>query len=225
MQFQVNGENIGDPTAITNGRATLNTAVNGIAGSNTLAVLYEGDATYDQTTSSSIPITVSQFWLTSTGANASVGSAAIATVNVNVANNYTNLINLTCTMPSNLTEGVCFMDPNSITGTGAVHVTVNTTPAHSLSSKANGRPRWLAASGGVSFACVVLLILPRRRWRNSTLSVLAILAIAFTIVGCGGSAKTDPGTAKGTYTVVVTGTAGGGSSQYQTSVNVPITIQ
>ena len=29
----------------------------------------------------------------------------------------------------------------------------------------------------------------------------------------------------GTYTVVVTGTAGSGSSQYQASVNVPITIQ
>ena len=60
---------------------------------------------------------------------------------------------------------------------------------------------------------------------EARLSVLAILAIAFTIVGCGGSAKIDPGTAKGTYRVVVTGTAGGGSSQYRTSVNVPITIQ
>jgi FtsP/CotA-like multicopper oxidase with cupredoxin domain len=225
VQFQVNGENIGDPTAITNGQATLNTAVNGIVGSNNLAGLYEGDATYDQTTSSSIPIMVSQFGLTSTGATASVGSAAIATVNVNVANNYTNLINLTCTLPPNLTEGACFVDANTITSTGTVYVTVNTTPAHPLSSTLNGRPGWLAASGGVSFACIVLLILPRRRWRNSALSVLAILAIAFTIVGCGGSAKTDPGTAKGTYRVVVTGTAGGGSSQYRTSVNVPITIQ
>ena len=41
----------------------------------------------------------------------------------------------------------------------------------------------------------------------------------------GGTAKTDPGTPKGTYTVVVTGTAGSGSSLSQTSVNVPITIQ
>ena len=60
---------------------------------------------------------------------------------------------------------------------------------------------------------------------EARLSVLAILAIAITIVGCGGSAKTDPGTAKGNYRVVVTGKAGGGSSQYRTSVNVPITIQ
>ena len=54
---------------------------------------------------------------------------------------------------------------------------------------------------------------------------LILMAILFTVVGCGGAAKTDPGTPKGTYTVVVTGTAGSGSSQSQTSVNVPITIQ
>jgi hypothetical protein len=55
--------------------------------------------------------------------------------------------------------------------------------------------------------------------------MLAILAIAFTAIGCGGALKTDPGTAKGTYMVVVTGIAGTGSSRYQTNVNFPITIQ
>ena len=81
-------------------------------------------------TSPSIPVTVSQFGLTSSGTTAAVGAAAIATVNVNVANNYTNLINLTCTLPSNLTESACFINPTSITGTGQVQLTVNTTPAH-----------------------------------------------------------------------------------------------
>ena len=55
--------------------------------------------------------------------------------------------------------------------------------------------------------------------------VLSFMAILFTVIGCGGTAQTDPGTPKGTYTVVVTATAGSGSSQDQTSVNVPITIQ
>ena len=54
---------------------------------------------------------------------------------------------------------------------------------------------------------------------------LAFLAILFTVIGCGSTAKIDPGTPKGTYTVVVTGTSGSGSSLSQTSVNVPITIQ
>ena len=54
---------------------------------------------------------------------------------------------------------------------------------------------------------------------------LSFMALLFTVTGCGGTAQTDPGTLKGTYTVVVTATASSGSSQDQTSVNVPITIQ
>jgi FtsP/CotA-like multicopper oxidase with cupredoxin domain len=226
VQFQLNGESVGDPATITNGQAALTTAVNGNVGSNNLTALYEGDTNYDATTSSSIPITISQFALTSTGATAAVGAAAIANINVNVANNYTNLINLTCTLPSNITESACFVNPNSITGTGTVQLTVNTTPAHPTSSKLNSRPGWLIAGGGMSLACVVLVILPRRRWRDTTLCALALVAITLIVIGCGGgSAKTDPGTTAGTYTVVVTGIAGSGSSQYQTSVNVPITIK
>jgi FtsP/CotA-like multicopper oxidase with cupredoxin domain len=226
VQFQLNGENVGDPAAITAGVATLSTQVGGNVGSNNLTAFYEGDTTYAEVTSSSIPITISQFGLTSSGAKAAVGASAIATVNVNVANNYTNLINLTCTLPSTLTESACFINPTSITGTGQVQLTVNTTPGHPTSSKLNGRPGWRVAGGGTSLACIALLIFPRRRWRNAALSGLALLAIAFTIVGCSsGSAKGDPGTAPGTYTIVVTGTAGSGSSQYQASFNVPVTIQ
>jgi hypothetical protein len=55
--------------------------------------------------------------------------------------------------------------------------------------------------------------------------VLTLMAILFTAIGCGGSGKTDPGTPKGTYSVVVTGTAGSGTSLSQTTINVPITIQ
>ena len=225
VQFQLNGQNVGDPAAVTNGQATLATAVDGNVGSNNLVAFYEGDTTYAEVTSPSILITVSPFGLTSSGTTAAVGAAAIASVNVNVANNYTGLINLTCTLPASLTESACFVDPASITGTGTVQLTVNTTPAHPSSSKVNSRPGWLAAGGGASLACIVLLILPKRRGRNIALSMLAILAIAFTVIGCGNAAKTDPGTAKGTYTVVVTGTAGSGSSQNQSSVNVPVTIQ
>ena len=225
VQFQLNGQNVGDPTPITNGQATLATPLNGTAGMNNLVALYEGDATYTEATSPSVPITLSQFGLTSNGAAAAAGSAAIATVNVNVASGYTNPISLSCALPAGLTEGACFVNASSITGTGQVQLTVNTTPPHPLSSRLNKSPGWLAAGGGASLACVVLVILPRRKWRTTSISVLVVLAIAFTVVGCGGTAKTDPGTAQGTYMVVVTATAGSGASQYQSSVSVPITIQ
>ena len=225
VQFQLNGLNVGNPVTLTNGQATVTTAVNGNSGANNLTAFYEGDATYMESVSANIPITISNFALASSGTTAAVGSAAIAPVTVNVANNYTTPISLTCTMPASLIQSACFVNPKSITGTGQASLTVNTTPPHPQISRRTGAPGWLAAGGGASFAGVFLLALPRRRWRGKAMFVLTFMAILFTVIGCGGTAQTDPGTPKGTYTVVVTATAGSGSSQDQTSVNVPITIQ
>ncbi len=225
VQFQLNGLNVGNPVTLANGQATLTTTVNGNSGANNLTAFYEGDATYMESVSATVPITISNFALASPGTTAPLGSAAIAPVTVNVANNYTTAITLTCTMPASLVQSACFVNPNSVTGTGKASLTVNTTPPHPQISKRAGAPGWLTAGGGASFACVILLALPRRRWRGKAMFVLSFMAVLFTIIGCGGTSQTDPGTPKGTYTVVVTATASSGSSQDQTSVNVPITIQ
>jgi FtsP/CotA-like multicopper oxidase with cupredoxin domain len=225
VQFQLNGMNVGSPAPIASGQATLTTAINGDAGTSNLTAFYQGDSTYTESTSAAVPLTISNFALSSPGTTAAVGSAAIAPVTVNVASDYTTAISLACTLPANLTESACFVNPGAITGTGHVSLTVNTTPAHPLSSRQSGKPAWLAAGGGASLACVLILGFPRRKWRSMTMLLIALMAVTFTVIGCGGTAMTDPGTAKGTYTVVVTATAGSGSSTYQTSVNVPITIQ
>jgi FtsP/CotA-like multicopper oxidase with cupredoxin domain len=224
VQFQLNGLNVGSPLTLANGQATLITTVNGDSGANNLTAFYEGDAAYQESLSANIPITISNFALASPGATAAVGSAAIAPVTLNVANNYTTPISLTCAMPASLTQSACFVNPKSISGTGQASLTVNTTPPHPQSSKGNTNAL-LAAGGGASLACVFLFALPRRRWRGMAMFVLTFMAILFTVIGCGGTAQTDPGTPKGTYTVVVTATASSGSSPDQTSVNVPITIQ
>jgi len=227
VQFELNGINVGNPVTLVSGAATLSTPVNGVTGASSLTAFYEGDSNYAESVSSAVPITISNFSLTSLGTTAPVGTAAIASVTVNTATNFTSLINLTCTMPSTLTQSACFVNPSSITGTGQVSLRVNTTPPHPLTSKLNRGPGWFAASGGASLACLVMLALPRRRRRGSILVVLIGLACLFTAVGCsgGGAAATDPGTPKGTYNVVVTGTAGSGTSQSQVSANVPITIE
>ena len=137
VQFQLNGVNVGNAVTIANGEATLTTPIDGNVGSNNLTAFYEGDTTYTESISASIPITISSFALTSSGTTAAVGAAAIANVAVNVADNYTSAISLTCTMPSNLTESACFVNPNAATGTGQVQLTVNSTPAHPLSVQAN----------------------------------------------------------------------------------------
>jgi hypothetical protein len=226
VQFQIDGNNVGNPVMLANGQATLTAPVDGAVGSNSLTAFYQGDGTYMESASAAIPLTVTAFALSSKGTTAAVGAAAIASVTVNVANGYTTPISLTCTMPATLTESACFVDPGSITGTGQVSLTVNTTPAHPQNSKRTEGPRWYAASGGPALACVFLLTLPRRRWRGKAMLVLSFIAVVFTAIGCdSGTPKTDPGTAKGNYTVVVTGTTGSGASQFQTTVNVPITVQ
>jgi FtsP/CotA-like multicopper oxidase with cupredoxin domain len=225
VQFQLNGLNVGNPVTLTNGQATVTTTVNGNSGTNNLTAFYEGDATYMESVSANIPITISNFALASSGTTAAVGSAAIAPVTVNVANNYTTPISFTCTMPASLIQSACFVNPKSITGTGQASLTVNTTPPHPQISRRTGAHGWLVAGGGTSFASVFLFALPRRRWRGKAMLVLTFMAILFTVIGCGGTTETDPGTPMGTYTVLVTATAGSGSSQDQTSVNVPITIQ
>jgi FtsP/CotA-like multicopper oxidase with cupredoxin domain len=225
VQFELNGASVGGVVPLLNGMATLTAAVNGNIGSNDLTAFYQGDSTYAESLSTAIPVTISTFALSSPGATAAIGSAAIAPVTVNVANGYTAAITLTCAMPASLTEAACFVNPNSTSGTGKISLTVNTTPAHPLSSELRGEPGWFAASGGVSLAYVFLLVLPRRCWRGKAMLLLAMLAAAFTTIGCSGGANTDPGTAPGTYNVVVTGVGGSGSSQYQTTVSVPITVQ
>jgi FtsP/CotA-like multicopper oxidase with cupredoxin domain len=224
VQFQLNGLNVGNPVTLANGQATETTPINGDAGVSNLTAFYEGDATYTESVSAGVPITISNFALSSAGVTAPLGSAAIAKVTVNAAANFTTPISFACTTPSGLTESACFVDPNAMTGSGQVSLTVNTTPAHPLSSMRTGAPGWLVA-GGASLGGVFLLALPRRRGRSRAVFFLTLVAIIVTVIGCSSTAKTDQGTPKGTYTVVVTGTASSGPAQSQTSVNVPVTIQ
>ena len=78
VQFELNGVNVGNPVTLTNGQATLTTTINGATGSNNLTAFYEGDATYMESVSAAIPITISNFALASPGVTAPLGSAAIA---------------------------------------------------------------------------------------------------------------------------------------------------
>jgi hypothetical protein len=225
VQFQMNGNNIGDPVSLVNGQATITTAVNGNLGSNNITAFYQGDATYAESISAAVPVSVSAFALSSAGVSAALGSAAIAKVTVNTASNYTAAVQFTCTLPTSLVEAACFVDPNSTIGTGQVSLTVNTTPPHPLSSSAVAPRGWFLAGGGTSLACLILLIAPRRRWKKSAILSLVLLSVGFALLGCGSTAKVDSGSAKGTYSVLVQGVTGSGASQFKSSIQVPVTIQ
>ena len=225
VQFELNGVNIGSPVNLVSGHAVLTTFVTGNAGTSNLTAFYQGDSTYAESISSPLPVTISSFALSSTGTTAPVGSAALANIAVNVADGYTTPISLTCAMPATLVESACFVDPGSTTGTGQVVLRINTTPPHSSAVLERDRPLWLATSGSISLASLLLFFFPaRKRYRNMLLALLSFSILYFS-VGCSGTAATNSGTSKGSYIVVVTGSSGTGPSQIQTTVNVPITIQ
>lgn len=244
VQFQLNGENVGNPVTLTNGAATLTTAVNGNVGANSLTAFYEGDTTYTEAVSNAVSINLAPFSLVSAGGTGVLGSAISAPVTVNVANNYSGPIRFTCTLPSGLTEAACFVNPTAVTGTGPIALTLNTTPAHPLANlirphelfPSRTRRGFVTAGGAVSLASLLCLFLPRGwRRRSAVLSLLLVAAMTSVLVGCSSSssgsstpaatAKTDPGTPLGSYNVVVTGTSGSGATAYTTAVTVPVTVK
>ena len=242
VQFQMNGDSVGNPVALTDGVASLTATVNGNAGVNSITALYEGDGTYTEALSPAVSVTLPAFSLSTMGGSGAVGAGISAPVTVNLANSFSGPVSFACTLPSGMTESACFVNPGAATTTGPVTLTVNTTPSHPLSSAAKPEPfgyrRGLdfgAASGAVSLASLLLLVLPRGWRRRGTVLSLLLVAAGSVLLGCSGasgsgsseekvSAGTDPGTPPGTYAVMVTGTAGSGASLYSTTVTVPITL-
>ncbi len=229
VQFQLAGVNVGSPVTLVHGHAVLTTPITGVAGESNLTAFYQGDASYTESVSAPLPLTLSAFALVATGATAAVGSAALANVTVNVADKYTLPITLTCSLPASLAESACFIDPGGVTGTGQVVLRVNTTPAHALARGPAARPGWFV-SGGVSLAGLLVFAWPsslsRRRQVGKAMLLLCSLTVLGISLGCGNAAReSDAGSAKGTYLVVVKATSGTGSNQTQATVTVPITLQ
>jgi Chitobiase/beta-hexosaminidase C-terminal domain/Viral BACON domain/Gametolysin peptidase M11 len=89
------------------------------------------------------------------------------------------------------------------------------------------RGRW-GASGGVALASALLFGMTlRRRWL-AYYGMILLVAITFTVLGCGGGAGNgtsgggggSPGTTPGSYTVTVTGTSGGQTQTTTISLTV-----
>jgi len=227
VQFQSNGTDIGNPATLVNGVATL--SVSGATlqnGTNTVQAFYLGDTFYAESLSSTTAITDAPFSLTGIGITAPIGAAANAPLNLIIATGFTDAVKLTCAMPSNLTEAACFINPSPVVGGGPATLTVNTTPVHPSANAAHtaGFSPWAA----IVLSALLLPLLGRaKRRRISSAFFLLVLAGLLAASGCssGNSSKEDPGTAAGTYNVIVTATDASGTSPYATSVVVPITVQ
>jgi FtsP/CotA-like multicopper oxidase with cupredoxin domain len=140
VQFEQNGNSLGGPVQLTAGVAALTTQIAGPAGTSQLTAFYEGDSKYAESISSTIPLLVLDFVLTSTGASATAGTPAKATVNVTAAEGFTEPAKLTCTVPAAMTGAACSLGSASISGSGQVALTVTSKKAGGTGSAA-GTPK------------------------------------------------------------------------------------
>jgi hypothetical protein len=169
-------------------------------------------------------ITSPGFSITGTAVSLAPGATTgnTATITLTPSNGFTGVISLTCaitpTAPSD--PATCSMPASATISSSTaqtVTLTVNTTPA---TSALNGTRRFFRPLvGGTALACILLVGIPARRRRWS--SILGILVLLFFIVGgalgCGGSGNGgggggggggNPGTTLGPYVITVTGTSG-----------------
>ena len=238
VQFLVDSVATGSAVALTAGKAVYSLSTTSLsAGTHTVSAAYSGDASYASSkgvviidiTSAASP----DFALTpsTTTVSAKSGSAAAGiTFTVAALNGFTGNVSFTSsTTSSNLNAQYTFSpNPVVITSTAASGTTTLTLDAFVSNATTTGlvpvatvhsdsKP-WTAAGGGIAFAGLLMLLLPKRR-RMAGLVALVVSMAAVGALGCGTggaspsttSVTTSTATTPGTYTinVVATGVVSG----------------
>lgn len=162
----------------------------------------------------------------STTASVAAGSPATYNLKASSVSGFTGTVNFTCAGAPD--KANCTVNPASVnlsaTTTSATYtVTVTTTAtagtqvAASNGSGSNQNLAWIVSFSGLG--AFVLLGSKKRRVRIG--GVLAILAFAMFLNGCGDDKKPPvPGTPKGAYTLTVSATSGGTTHTQQLTLNV-----
>jgi len=181
-------------------------------GTYTFTASYAGDMYYSGSVAT-YPLTVivrdTTFNITPPIPNVTIstpGQTGTTTVTVAGVDNFSGVVNVTCTLPAAMAEATCAAMNTSLGNntTADAPVTIMTTAPHSLTASRSGGT---GLYGFAALACVFLFAIPGKRRRSLPLALLLLVCIA-GIGGCGGGSsnhvQTDNGTPAGTYTVNVT---------------------
>ena len=206
--------------------ASVDAAQIGAGNTATFTASYSGDGNYQGAGPFTTTVAVSEpanagITLTTSG-NITIktpGQSGTSTLTVMPSNGFGGSVSITCALSSgaNGSNNPTCSVPASVSISGTVAqtaaVTVSTTAATSASVK---RPTNLLiglSGGGVAFAGVLLIALPRRRTLWLSMLCLVVLGTALLPTGCGrGGIGTPsggfPGTPAGAYTFTITGANG-----------------
>jgi hypothetical protein len=190
----------------------------------TFTASYAGDAYY--TGSQAMwPLTVTvldtTFNISSPIPNVTIaapGQSGMATVTLVGTDNFFGTVNVSCALPTTMTEATCPAANANLTNTATAQLTITTTAPHQVGAD---RRAGIGLYGFGVLAGVFLFTIPfsnsfsksGTRRRRLPLALLLLSGIAL-IVSCGGGSsppppQMDPGTPAGTYTVNVTATSSG----------------
>jgi len=203
------------PVPLSDGVAKL--AVSTLAaGSHSITAVYSGDANFAASTSAAVTQEVAPNFAfatpSPTSASVTAGGSVSFTISMSGQNGFNGAVSLSCTkgLPSGAT---CQFSPQSIMPAANSTLTITTTgPSGALALPVSKHQpsvfygTWLLPMA-VFFSAGGLVSLRRRLGQ-----VCIVLAIAIVLVGCGGgssnSSEGSGGTPSGSYTVIITGTAG-----------------
>jgi len=209
-------------TGIVNATASLTTSQLP-NGQDSITAQYGGDQNYSVSTSAAITVTVQPDFAFSGSApsiSTSPGGSGTLTLTITGQTGYNSTISFTSASCAGLPrESKCGFNPPSVAGSGTTTLTVTTTAPTAAALNGSG---WWATGAGFTVAAVFLCGIPRKR-RWSALASLVVAAFVMTGLGCGGGGGGgggDPGTPRGSYTVVVTATAGALSHTVNFTLNV-----
>ena len=227
VQFFDDGAPLGNAVAVADGQAVL-TAALPTFGTHAVTAAYSGDAARNQSLSTAVNVAVEEFALSANAATVSKGQVANVPITVAASNGFSSSIDFSCALPSALTKATCTVSPTSLAGSGTITLLVNTTADHKQAALGGlqrpSAPPWLAGGVSPALAGLVLLLIPRRKWRRPALLGMLMCAVALLAVGCGDSDPTEPGTPSGTYSVSVTGKCGGDAAPITHTVVVSLRV-
>jgi hypothetical protein len=170
------------------------------------------------------------FSLSGTPLTLTAGSSGTSTITLTPVGGFTGQVSLTCSVsPSNLagTPACTATNPPALSGTGAVTATIQLTTTADTTAKLNSGGPFALRFGGAALACLLCcFVLPSRRCRLKTLLSLVLLTLTVAATqGCGSSNNALPnvgGTARGVYTVSITGS---GPNGVTATTTISLTVQ
>lgn len=224
----VDGTAVANPLPLTNGVATYTTSFT-TEGAHTVSAAYTGDAdAVGSTGAITVKVPSPSFTLTSTPLTTPQNGVGTSTITITPASGYAGTIRFAVSASS--MNNTCFSLPDitvDSSGPATALLKVTTSCKTATTTAALDKPKSPANSGrflggsSVALAGVLLGFIGRKpKWRQSMLIVFAILGMTGMAIGCGGSSHR---TAKGSYTLTVTGTDTSAQS-VKSTVTVNVTV-